>query len=227
MLYLHRLSPGNGVQRCSFFSFRAHVRTDRRLSHNSLTPLLTAVSRLSHNQSQSENYFTTGELPPIQFALATSPVRLTTSSFIFQLNTCGYPYLTSSLKRGWVCRLQLLMLLASAVILRSGYRGIRDHIDSRLPQPGGPTLSIYIPQEQGSPIITPGTEFLFIASCASQGCSGGRYLTPPPRAAAPRYISPTRISRRHLSRQFCYCFEPHRTKPSLYYSLQLLHSNGR
>jgi hypothetical protein len=45
-----------------------------------------------------------------QFVLATGLLRPTTSNFIFQLNTCGYsPYITSSLKRGWVCRLQLLL----------------------------------------------------------------------------------------------------------------------
>jgi hypothetical protein len=35
---------------------------------------------------------------------------------------------TSSLTRGWVCRLQLLLALASAVILRSEFRGTHDHI---------------------------------------------------------------------------------------------------
>jgi hypothetical protein len=55
-----------------------------------------------------------------QFVLARSPLRLTTSNFIFQLNTGGYsPYVTSSPTRGRVCRLQLLLALASAVILRS------------------------------------------------------------------------------------------------------------
>jgi hypothetical protein len=35
-----------------------------------------------------------------QFVLATSPLRLTASNFIFQLNTCGYrPYVTFSLTR--------------------------------------------------------------------------------------------------------------------------------
>jgi hypothetical protein len=63
------------------------------------------------------------------FILATSPLRLTTSSFIFQLNTCGYrPYVTSSLTRGWVCHLQLLLVLANAVILRSEFCGSHDHI---------------------------------------------------------------------------------------------------
>jgi hypothetical protein len=33
--------------------------------------------------------------------------------------------------------------------------------DSRLPQPGGPGLHIYISQEQGDPVITPGTGFPF------------------------------------------------------------------
>jgi hypothetical protein len=61
------------------------------------------------------------------FVLATSPLRLTTSDFIFQLNTRKRsPYVTSSLTRGWVCRLQLLLILASAVILRSESR--YDHI---------------------------------------------------------------------------------------------------
>jgi hypothetical protein len=55
-----------------------------------------------------------------QFILATNPLRLMTSDFIFQPNTCGYsPYVTSSLTRGWVCHLQLLLVLASVIILRS------------------------------------------------------------------------------------------------------------
>jgi hypothetical protein len=53
------------------------------------------------------------------FVLAKSPLRLTTSNFLFQLNTYGHSsYVTSSLTRGRVCRLQLLLTLTSAVILR-------------------------------------------------------------------------------------------------------------
>jgi hypothetical protein len=64
-----------------------------------------------------------------QFVLVTSPFRLATSNFIFLLNTRGYsPYVTSSLIRGWVCRLQLLLLLASTIILRSKSCGTHDHI---------------------------------------------------------------------------------------------------
>jgi hypothetical protein len=61
--------------------------------------------------------------------LAISPLRLMTSNFIFQFNTCGYrPYVTSSLTRGWVCRFQLLLVVASVVILRSKYRGTHYYI---------------------------------------------------------------------------------------------------
>jgi hypothetical protein len=63
-----------------------------------------------------------------QFVLATCPFTLTTTIY-FQLNTCFHsPYVTSSLTRGWVCSSQLLLALASAVILRSDSRGTRDHI---------------------------------------------------------------------------------------------------
>jgi hypothetical protein len=58
----------------------------------------------------------------------------------------------------------ILLALASAVILMSQTRGTHDHIllsDSRFPQTGGPGPRIYILQEQGGPVITPGTGFPF------------------------------------------------------------------
>jgi hypothetical protein len=59
----------------------------------------------------------------------TSPLRLTTSNFFFQLNTCfHFPYVISSLTTGWVCSLQLLLALASAAILKCDSHGTRDHI---------------------------------------------------------------------------------------------------
>jgi hypothetical protein len=65
----------------------------------------------------------------VTLRLATSPLRATTRIFIFQLNICGHrPYVTSSLMRVWVCRLQLLLVLASALILGSEFRGTHDHI---------------------------------------------------------------------------------------------------
>jgi hypothetical protein len=49
----------------------------------------------------------------------------TDDQYLFQLNTCGYnPYVTSSLTRGLVCRLQSMLALANAVILCSEPRGI-------------------------------------------------------------------------------------------------------
>jgi hypothetical protein len=64
-----------------------------------------------------------------QFVLATSPLRPTPSNFIFQLNTFGYsPYVSSSPTRGWICRLKLFLVLASAFILRSESRRLHDHI---------------------------------------------------------------------------------------------------
>jgi hypothetical protein len=42
-----------------------------------------------------------------EVVLAKSPLRLTTSNFTFQSNTCGCSlYITSSLATAWVCRLQ-------------------------------------------------------------------------------------------------------------------------
>jgi hypothetical protein len=64
-----------------------------------------------------------------QFVLATSPFRTTTRDFLFQLNTCFHSaYEAYPLTRGWVCILQLLLVIASAVILRSDSGGARDHI---------------------------------------------------------------------------------------------------
>jgi hypothetical protein len=64
-----------------------------------------------------------------QFVLAPSPLRVTSRDFLFQLKTCSNsPYVTSSLTRGWVCRLQLLLALASTVILGSESHGTHGHI---------------------------------------------------------------------------------------------------
>jgi hypothetical protein len=58
-----------------------------------------------------------------------------------------------------------MLALTSVVILGSESRGTHDHIllsqirDS--PQPGGPGPHIYIPQEQGGPVIRPDTGFPF------------------------------------------------------------------
>jgi hypothetical protein len=90
--------------------------------------LPATLIRLVASKSESELLYD-WRFPANQFVLATSPLRLTTSNFIFQLNPCGHnPYITSSLTRGWVCRLQLLLVLASEVILRSESRGTHDAV---------------------------------------------------------------------------------------------------
>jgi hypothetical protein len=69
---------------------------------------------------------------------------------------CGLPSLT----RGWVCNL----LVQFAVTLQSKSHITQDHIllsHLRLQKPGGPGPCIYIPQEQGGPVIPPGTGFPF------------------------------------------------------------------
>jgi hypothetical protein len=83
-----------------------------------------------------------------QFVLATNPLRLTTSNFMFQLKACSYsPYVTSSLTRGWICRLQLLLVLASSVILMSESHETHDQL--------------LLSQIQGSPTWTARSRYLY------------------------------------------------------------------
>jgi hypothetical protein len=61
--------------------------------------------------------------------LGSEPLETHDQNFFSQLNTCGHsPYITSSLTRGWVCHLQLLLVLASAFILVFESRGIRNQV---------------------------------------------------------------------------------------------------
>jgi hypothetical protein len=66
---------------------------------------------------------------------------------------CGAPSLT----RGRMCRLQLLLVLASAVIVVFKSRGTHDCIFlsqiRESPQPGGRGPLIYIPRERSGPVI--------------------------------------------------------------------------
>jgi hypothetical protein len=91
---LHQSMPGDGSQQC----------------------ILLQCSR-SYRRSESELLYD-WRFTANQFVLATSPLRLKTSN-MFQLSTCGHtPYVTSSMMREWVCRLQLF--LASPAQLLSG-----------------------------------------------------------------------------------------------------------
>jgi hypothetical protein len=121
--------------------------------------------------SQSQSHFTTGGLPPISSSWRQAPWDL-------RQDTCGYsPYVTSSLTREWVCRLLLLLVLASAVILGSGSRGthgqillsqIRDspNLEDQVP--------VFIsPRNRVAQLYSQALGFLFVASYDSQGYDGG------------------------------------------------------
>jgi hypothetical protein len=117
-----------------------------------------------------------------QFALARSPLRFTTINFIFQLNTYGYsPYVASSLTRGRVCLLQLLLFIASAVILSSESRGTHDHIllsqirDSPSWRVRSPIIS---PRNRMGPIILTSAGYPFDPFLRLIGL-GLKYSTPP------------------------------------------------
>jgi hypothetical protein len=89
-------------------------------------PILVLVLQLT-SESESQSHFTTGGLPPISSSWSQAPCD--PRPIFFQLNACCHsPYTTCSLTRGWVCRLQLLLVLASAFIVRSESHRIHDHI---------------------------------------------------------------------------------------------------
>jgi hypothetical protein len=113
--------------------------------------------------------------------MATNPLRLPVNNFVFQLNTCGYnPYATSSLTRGWICRSQMLLVLASAVIHRAESRGIHDHIllfQIRDP----PNLEVQVPvfispRNRVARLYPQTLDSIFVASYDSQGYAGSTLL---------------------------------------------------
>jgi hypothetical protein len=85
------------------------------------------------DQSQSQSYFTTSGLAPISSSWRQAPWDSRPDPF-FQLNPCGHSsYVISLLTRGWVCHLQLLLALASAVNLSSESRGTHQCSSTILP----------------------------------------------------------------------------------------------
>jgi hypothetical protein len=127
-----------------------------------------SVSVLLYNWQFSDN----------QFVLATSPLNLTTSNFIFQLNTCSYsPSVTSALTRGWVCCLELLLVLASAVILRSKSCGTHDQLlRSQIrdaPNMEGQVPVFITPRNTVAQLYPQALGSLFVASYDLQGYGRG------------------------------------------------------
>jgi hypothetical protein len=79
------------------------------------------------SESQGQSYFTTGRLPPVR--LREKPLETHHRSYSFNwILVVVVLTLTSAQTRGWVCRLQWLLVLASAVILRSESRGTNDRV---------------------------------------------------------------------------------------------------
>jgi hypothetical protein len=117
-------------------------------------------------KNEFESYFTSElellydwRLTANQFVLASRSLRLTTSDFIFQLKPCCFrPYVTSSMTRGWMCRLQLLLGLASSVILLSQIRGSPTRrASSPYLNPSGTGQTDYTPRHQGLFSLPPTT----------------------------------------------------------------------
>jgi hypothetical protein len=135
----------------------------------------------SFNQSQSQSYFTTGALPPISSSWRQAPWN--------SLDTWVYnPYVTSPPTWGWVCRLQLLLVLASEVIFPSEDRETHDQIllsqirDSPNME-GQVSVYTYIPREQCCLLLPLDTVFPFRRFPRLTGLRW-RYSTPPPHGIA-------------------------------------------
>jgi hypothetical protein len=87
----------------------ACLLTDWRISHNWL--ISSTV-----DSKWSQNYFTTGGLPPDSSSWRQAPWG-SRSEIVFQLKPCGHsPYVTSSLTRRWGSLMNMLALYSSALI---------------------------------------------------------------------------------------------------------------
>jgi hypothetical protein len=170
------LCPSSGI-----LSTRTHNVLETRsvsiLRWGEETPTLSGPlerANLNHwktHVSQIQSYFTTGGLPPISLSWLQAP-------WDPQQNTCCYsPYVTSSLTRGWVCRLQLLLALTSAVTLGSKSRGTHDHIlQSQIrdsPNLEGQVPIFTSPRSRVAQFYPHALGSLFVASYDSQGYGRG------------------------------------------------------
>jgi hypothetical protein len=127
-------------------------------------------------------------LDPVLSLLLSSKVKVTLRLMVSQSvlmsspdsygPVCGAPLLT----RGLVCHSKFLLVLASAVILGSESFGTLDPIYSLRFETLPTWLARYpylYPQEQGDPVISPGTGFPLRRLLRLAG-SRWRYSTPPP-----------------------------------------------
>jgi hypothetical protein len=117
------------------------------------------------NISQSQSHFTTGGLPPFSLSWRQAP----------------WDSRPVTLLSKWI--LSVIVLISFAIAA-----GSRQCIHSQvqvprdswpLPQLGGPGSRIYIPQEQGGPVIPPGTGFSSLGLLRLAGLRW-RHSIPPP-----------------------------------------------
>jgi hypothetical protein len=109
------------------------------------------------------------------FRLGDKPLGTHNTKF-FQLNICSHnPYVTCSLTRRWVCRLQYCwsslaksFSCPSPAVLMTTFYCLR----FENPKFWGRGHRIYIPQEEGDSVIPQPLGFLFLASYDSQGYGG-------------------------------------------------------
>jgi hypothetical protein len=98
-----------------------------------------------------------------------------------------------SLTRGPVCSFHLWLDIARAVFLGSEPYGTHEHTSLslflKLPQPGGPGSCTYFHQEQGGPVIPPGTGFPFRRLSRLAGLRR-RYSNPPPHEVSLTILLP-------------------------------------
>jgi hypothetical protein len=121
---------------------------------------------------QSQSYFTTGGLQPISSSWRQVPWESRHRNFIFLSDE----------------RMDLLFTIAAGPLQHSHSQVLvpRDPrpnftvLNSTLPQPGGPGPRIYIPEEQGGPVIPPGTRFPFRLLLRLAGLRW-KYSIPPPQ----------------------------------------------
>jgi hypothetical protein len=148
--------------------FIAHLHTQLRCWVRSSRSRRS--SALGLTSSQADGHFTTTSCSSNWIRESQSE-----SQILFRIGG-RIPYVTSSLMRGWVCRLQLLLAFASAVILRSESR--ETHGQILLSQIRGSSnleeeVLIFIsPRNRVDSLRSQALGSLFVASYDSQGYGG-------------------------------------------------------
>jgi hypothetical protein len=113
-------------------------------------------------------------LPPISLSWRQVPWDSRQALFLLKLNTCSHrPYVISSVTRGCVCRLQFLLVLASAGILMSGSLGPHDHfLFSQIRDSSNLEGQVFVfisPSNRVARLYLQALGSLFVASYDSQG----------------------------------------------------------